>query len=434
MTSFSRRTFLAGMPALAAAAARPNILVILADDLGYNDVGCFGGRQFRTPHLDRLAAQGARLTQHYVCSPVCSPSRAGLLTGRYPQRSGVTGVLREEHDESGMSRGETTIADVLSGAGYETALIGKWHLGMGPDYRPLRRGFQYFYGFLNGTIDYNTHLSAGGGWRGKPTTFRGDQPVREEGYYPDLICDDAERFLRRRREKPFFLYYSTPLPHLPLQVPERWSAPYAELGQRKAVYGGMVAHMDDEVGRLMRVLEETGQAANTVVLFLSDNGWVKLQAGNAALGENAPFRGGKYELYEGGIHSPCIVRWPGQVRAGSEVKAPSSCLDWFATFAALAGVSGRPANPLDGIDIRDALRGKAPAERSLLWSFRDDAVKTPQSYACRRGRWKWLEIGGRKMLFDLEADPGESRDVSGEHPDVARRLSGEVERFRREVG
>jgi arylsulfatase A-like enzyme len=413
----TRRAFLAA----AAAAPRPNILFFHADDLGYGDLGCFGSRDIRTPHLDRLAAQGARLTQHYVCAPSCSPSRAGLLTGCYPHRTGVTGVLREEHDHTGMHPGLPTIAEILAGAGYHTALIGKWHLGMPPAYRPSRRGFQYFYGFLNGTVDYYTHRSTGGGWRGRAVTFRNDNPIQETGYLPRLLCDDAVRFLQQKHDRPFFLHYATPLPHLPYQVPDEWMTPYAHLGGTRGRYAAMVAHMDDEAGRLLHTLDQTGLAHNTLVIFCSDNGWVKLQPAHAPIGDNGPYRGGKYELYEGGIHSPCLVRWPGRVQPGSEVKTPVFNLDWFPTLAAAAGAP-RPPAPLDGIDITAALRGRPLPTRDLLWTFRDDLVKTPRSYACRRGPWKYLEIGGEAMLFHLDHDPGETHNLAARHPRLLEQL------------
>lgn len=419
----TRRSWLAATAAWAAP-PQPNILFFHADDLGFGDLACFGSPAIRTPHLDRLAAQGARLTQHYACAPCCSPSRAGLLTGVYPQRTGVTGVLREEHDNTGMRQDLPTIAELLSRAGYDTALIGKWHLGMPPAYRPLRRGFQHFYGFLNGTIDYHSHLSLGGGWKGREVTFHGNQPLRQQGYFPHLLCEEAVRYLKQKRNRPFYLHYATPLPHAPYQVPEPWSRPYAHLGGNRALYAGMVAHMDDEAGRLLRALDESGQAANTLVVFASDNGWVKLQPANAPIGDNGPYRGGKYELYEGGIHSPCLVRWPGRVKAGSQVTSPVINLDWFPTLAAAAGAP-LPA-PVDGIDITAALRGRSLPQRSLLWSFRDDLVQTPRSYACRRGKWKFLEVGGKSLLFNLDTDPGETRNLAPRYPKLFRRLRSQA--------
>lgn len=421
MQTISRRSLLASM---LASERRPNILLMLADDLGYGDLGCFGGRDIRTPHLDRLASEGLKLTHHYVCSPVCSASRAGLLTGRYPQRTGITGVLRDQHDSTGMSVAEETVADSLSTSGYETALIGKWHLGMSRNYWPRRRGFQHFYGFLSGTIDYDTHVSRGGGGRGERSTYRNESPVHEKGYYPDLLTEEAVRFLRKPRQNPFFLFFSNPLPHLPLQAPQRWSAPYRELGEEKAVYAGMVACLDDSVGQLMAALRASGQDSNTLVVFLSDHGWVKLQRdASRDAGSNGPLRGGKYELSEGGIRTPCIVRWPGAARAGSVSDAPTISLDWLPTLREVAGASRPPKNPVDGISLsRLLLAGHAPPERTLHWTFEDRLVGTPRSYAARRGRWKMLRVADEAALYDLQRDPGEQRDIAARQPDIMKRL------------
>ncbi|MBM3734316.1 MAG: hypothetical protein FJW39_00895 [Acidobacteria bacterium] len=403
---------------LAALAARPsgrmNVVVILADDLGYGDLGCFGSVINRTPHLDRLAADGLRLTHHYSGSPVCSAARASLLTGLVPERTGVTGVLREEHDEGGLRLGIKTMADHFRAQGYKTALIGKWHLGMKGAYRPDQRGFDSFWGFLNGTLDYNTHLSAGGGGRGTRTTYENGTPLKLDGYLPELLAAKVVEFVESHRDRPYFLYLAHPLPHLPLQVPARWLNP-AQKGQQ-AVYSGMVACLDGCVGQLRAALERTGQWERTIVVFASDNGWVKSRTPTvAAYGSNGPLRGGKYELFEGGIRTPCIVRWPGVTRAGSV----SSAVSWFPDWVpALAGVK-----TTDGRDIRKQLSGHVgDNKRTLVWRFEDSLVKTPPSVAVRQGRWKYLRVGTERFLFDLDADPGEARDVSRENPSVIERL------------
>ena len=432
----SRREILAApLAAAARPKARPNIVLILADDLGYGDVGCFGSPAIRTPRLDRLAAEGARLTGHYVCSPVCSPSRAGLLTGRYPQRCGVTGVLRDPDDGRGMALSEVTLAEVLAGQGYDTALVGKWHLGMPPAYRPGRRGFRHFYGFLNGAIDYDTHLSAGGGWTGKRTTFRGDDPVEENGYYAELLHREAVRYIEQAR-RPFFLYFASPLPHQPLKVPAEWSAPYRSLGDpAKAAYAGMVACLDHGIGQVLDALDRTGAARDTIVIFLSDNGWTKIGRKAQEIGSNAPFRGGKYELTEGGVRSPALVRWPARIRPGTVLDHPVTSLDWFPTLAAAAGVTAPPRHALDGASLLSLLTaGRAPRERTLFWAFEDKLVGTPMSYAARRGPWKLLDVGGKRCLYDLSADPRESRDLAGQNAAVMRRLERDLAAWRRDTG
>ena len=436
----SRRTFLGGAVAAGGcglvqppAEPRPNILLILADDLGYGDLGCFGNELIETPNLNRLAVEGARLTNHLVCSPVCSPSRAGLLTGRYPQRTGVQGVLRDHHDDIGLNLDEQTIADVLVAQGYETALIGKWHLGMSGPYRPNRRGFEHFYGFLNGTIDYYSHLSRGGGAKGRPASYRNEEPITEEGYFPERIYNEAERFLSGEHDRPFFLFLSLALPHEPLQAPREWLDRYDHVeSQDLATYAAMVSCLDDGVGRALAALESSGAADNTLVVFLSDHGW--RQRRDREVGSNGPFRGGKYELTEGGLRSPAIVRYPSHVDPGVTLDAPVISLDWFPTFAALAGADGAARSPLDGVSLLGLLSaGRTLPDRILFWGFRDDQTGTPQSYAARRGRWKYLEVGGEATLYDLAADPGETTDLSAEQPEVAASLRSELEEWVAEV-
>jgi len=409
----SRREFLAAL-AMAPALREKNVVLILADDLGYGDLGCYGAANSVTPHLDRLARDGARLTQHYTGSPVCSPARASLMTGLIPDRTGVTGVLRDQDDDTGLDLRLPTMASELRKKGYGTALIGKWHLGMKGAYLPRRRGFDYFWGFLNGTIDYFTHVSKGGGATGQRTTYENEQPVEWKGYFPDLATAKAVEFVEANASRRWFLYLPLALPHTPLQADSRWKK-----AEPNAEYRGMLRSLDHTVGEVRAALERTKQWDRTVVIFLSDHGWVKKRA-PAEAGSNGELRGGKYELYEGGIRVPCVVRWPGVTRAGSVVAAPSWFPDWFVT---LTGVSTQ-----DGVDITPLLRGERGAEREFYWRFEDKAVKTPLSYALRRGKWKLLRVGAERWLYDAEADGGEQRDVSGVHAGVVEEMEGRLAR------
>jgi arylsulfatase A-like enzyme len=419
----TRRQLFAAAPALARAAApRLNYILILADDLGYGDLACYGSATNPTPHLNRLAADGARFTDHYSCSPVCSPARAGLLTGLRPERAGVTGVLRDRDDATGLDLRLPTLADEFRKQGWRTALIGKWHLGVTEPYWPTRRGFDYFWGFLSGTIDYFTHESRGGGATGRRVTYENEKLVKLEGYYPELMTARAVRFIEENRAEPYFLYFSSPLPHTPLAAPERWTRPFRDrMDETRATYAGMVSCLDDAVGQMRAALERTGQWDRTVLVFLSDNGWVKKVTPQVApAGSNAPFRGGKYELLEGGVRSPAIVRWPGLTRPGSVCREVSWFPDWLPTF------TGRAAE--DGVDLRGALAGRSLPARTLRWRFADAAVKTPPSLAARKGRWKFLQVGAEKRLFDLEKDPGESTDVLAAHRDIAAALEADLAR------
>lgn len=424
----TRREFLAGAAAAGARPRRLNVVLILADDLGYGDLGCYGSATHHSPHLDRLAKEGTRFTDHYSASPVCSPARAALLTGLVPDRTGVTGVLRDGADHAGLALHLTTMADEFRRQGFRTALIGKWHLGMSEKYWPMHRGFDYFWGFLNGTIDYYTHVSLGGGGRGQRTTYENERAAKWDGYFPDLATARAVRFIEENSSAPYFLFFSLALPHTPFQVPERWAERYrGKMTESQALYAGMVECLDDSVGQVRAALERTGQWDRTILIFLSDNGWVK--RGNpktAEAGSNGPFRGGKYELYEGGIRVPCIVRWPGVTRAGSLSGGASWFPDWFPTL------TGKPTR--DGIDLRTALSsGTPPPQRDLCWRFEDTLVKTPLSHAIRRGRWKLLEVGSEKMLFDLADDPGERRSLIASQRAVAAELENRLQGWKRRL-
>ena len=249
---------------------------------------------------------------------------------------------------------------MLAAAGYETALVGKWHLGVGEDYQPRKRGFQHFYGFLNGTIDYETHLSGGGGLQGQRATYRNETPVEEQGYFPELKYREAARFIDGRGSKPCFLFLSLALPHLPLQVPKKYSAVYAHIpNQNRASYAGMVSCLDQGVGKVMTALENKRFSDNTLVIFLSDHGWVKLSRnpGVAAAGDNGALRGGKYELTEGGLRVPCVVRWPGQIRPRSVSDTPTMTIDWVPTIREIVGFDGNPLRRLDGVNLLGSLVG-----------------------------------------------------------------------------
>ncbi len=421
-----RRRFLSGGIAWLAAGQPRNVILMLADDLGYGDLGCYGSTTGATPHLDRIAAEGLRFTQHYSCSPVCSPARAGLMTGLAPDRTGVTGVLRDKDDHRGLALGLPTIASMLRNQGRRTALIGKWHLGMAGEYLPRRRGFDYFWGFLNGTIDYDTHLSKGGGATGSRTTYENEQPIALEGYFPDLATQKAVDYIEAHTTHPYFLYLPLALPHTPIQAPERWVKPFrGRVTEQQAVYQGMVRCMDHTVGEVRKALERTGQWDRTAFVFLSDHGWVKKRP-PAEAGSNGALRGGKYELYEGGIRVPAIVRWPGLTRPGTITAALSWFPDWFPTL------TGAPS--VDGRDLTPVLRGRTPrGDRELCWRFQDSAVGTPLSHAIRRGKWKLIDVGGERRLYNVETDPGESRDLSGTQPAVVAGLEKRLERWRRSL-
>lgn len=397
-----------GMAADPAPAARPNIVFILADDLGYADLGCYGSQSIRTPNVDRLAKDGVRLTDCYSAAPVCSPTRAAFITGRYPQRAGFDWVVRYTEKDRGLSVEHPSIARALKSAGYATALFGKWHLGYRREFGPLAHGFDRFFGIVAADADYYSHKDA----LGDPGLYDGDRLVEQPGYLTDLITDRAVAFLKQRHDRPFFLEVAYTAPHWPFQPPDRPDdvrnpSNYGlEHGTRKD-YQAMVEGMDAGIGRILAALNDANLADNTIVVFTSDNGGERLS-------DNQPFFHGKYTLWEGGIRVPGIVRWPGKIPAAKVSAQPVITMDWTATFLQLAGSAATAG--AEGIDIMPMLAGKQrQQERTLYWRLPRPDAKHGQR-AVRRGDWKYLHDRECDLLFHLARDPGERQNLARLEP------------------
>ena len=396
---------------------KPNVIFILADDLGYADVGFQGARDFETPNLDRLAASGVRFTNAYVTHPYCSPSRAAILTGRYQQRFGHehNPPYRPEDDSIGTPVDEVFLSQTMRDAGYRTAAIGKWHLGDAKRFLPQSRGFDEFFGFSGGGFNYY-----GVGGRGERATHiirNGETvPPAQISYLTDDFTDEAVSFINRNRERPFFLYLAYNAVHAPDQAPQKYidRASHIEFGQR-SVYAAMAIAMDDGVGRVIEALEKTGLRENTLVCFLSDNG------GRRDIADNFPLRGHKGLLFEGGVRVPFVMSWPGRLPKETKYDHPVSSLDLFPTAASIAGASTAKSKPLDGINLIPFLTGQnrsAPHE-SLYWREIGG-----QGYAVRHGRYKLVKPAAvdHEFLFDLDDDPYERRDLSAAKPAVVTEL------------
>ena len=433
--------------------ARPNVLLIVSDDQGYRDLGCFGSGEVQTPHLDRLAQGGIRLTSFYVAWPACTPSRGALLTGRYPQRNGIYDMIRNEAPDygykyqpgeyegtferiGGMDRREILLPAVLGQAGYVSGIYGKWDLGVHKRFLPLSRGFSDFYGFVNTGIDYFTHERYG-----VASMYRNDNPTTEDKgtYCTYLFQRESMRFLKQNQDKPFFLYLPFNAPHgasnldpairTGAQAPEEFKALYPELQAQVATeerprkrYGdklytvpnkparrlefvGSVTAMDAAIGEVLDFLDDNDLAKNTIVIFFSDNG-----GGGAA--DNSPLRGAKGQMFEGGIRVPCIVRWPGKVPAGATSDEFLTSLEIFPTLCATTGAQSPVGVPLDGFDMLPVLQGKTKSPRKeMFWQRRLDK-------GARVGHWKWVESARGNGLFDLRKDLSEKEDLSQERPDM----------------
>jgi len=431
----------ARLPAqLTAVGARPNIIFILADDMGYGDLGCMGATDIKTPHIDRLAKEGVKFTDFYANAPVCSPTRCGFITGRWQQRVGlefafgymveqfrrVKGEWVPEPDIHGLGLplGETTIAERLKNAGYATGIFGKWHLGYRDEYNPTRRGFDEYFGVLTGHADYYRHVY----FDGTAVLREGLQPVQREGYLTDLLNERAVKFVRDHAKHPFFLYVPHLAVHGPFQPPDAPAAPLVTkenmLNGTRAIYRAMLERVDAGVGEILAELDRQGIAQNTLVVFSSDNGgerWAR----------NTPLFHHKATLWEGGIRVPCLMRWPAQLPAGKVTAQMGITMDLHATFLRAAGVSLPATKPLDGIDLTPLLTGQPARERTFFW--RIDRTNRKQ-HAIRQGKWKYLNDGNTMdLLFDLEADIGERTNLGYQHPELVKQLKGKLALWEQEM-
>lgn len=403
--------------------AKPNVVLIVADDLGWADLGVQGARDVRTPNLDRLAAEGVRFTCAYSAAPLCAPSRAALLSGRYPQRFGLEsnpGSARAAAADYGVPRDERLLSERLKAAGYATCLVGKWHLGYSESMRPLARGFERFFGFLSGSSRY-----VGVGLRNP--ILRGDEPVAVEKYLTDAFADEAVRFVSEHADRPFFLYVPFNAPHSPLEAPEDVRAKFANIAKdERRTYAAMVAKLDEAVGRILDELTARGLDERTLVIFVSDNGGASVE--NAA--SNAPWRGEKPALYEGGVRVPFLARWKGRFRAGVVEPRMVSLLDVTPTVLAAAGAApperASEPRPLDGVDLGPLLSGdsKGRAHDALFWRLGGEA-------AARVGDLKLVRRGTAYELYDLAEDPGEKRDLAKRKPQDVAKLSAALEAWER---
>ncbi len=375
-----------------AANVRPNVLIILADDLGYADVGFTGGKDIKTPNVDALAAAGARLDAFYV-QPVCSPTRASLMTGRYPMRYGLqVGVVRP-WEKRGLSLEERMLPQVLQAAGYATAIVGKWHLGNHERaYLPTSRGFDHQYGHYCGALDYFTHERDGGfDWH------RDDHVCRDEGYSTHLVAREAGRLLREQpAAQPFFLYVPFNAVHAPHQVPGKYCTPYAGLPEPRRTYAGMVAAMDEAIGQILAALEARGFRTNTLIFFSSDNGGPN----PGRVTSNGPLRAGKGTVYEGGTRVCACVAWAGHIKPGTVIGQPLHIVDWYPTLLNLAGASLAQKLPLDGRDLLPVLtEGKPSPHQEILLNT------TPRGGAIRAGDWKLVLNGATGIGEEDDESP-----------------------------
>jgi arylsulfatase A-like enzyme len=415
----SRRSFLQSAGAAAATAVlpgraakaqrpeRPNILFIMADDLGYADLSSYGRRDYRTPVLDRLAADGVKLTQGYANSAVCSPTRVALITGRYHQRLPVGLPEPIPSDQGlGLPADFPTLPRLLKQAGYRNSLVGKWHMGWPPDHGPLRAGYDRYFGTAGGAVDYFSHRQPATMETDRPGLYEGEAIAERDGYLTELLRDRAIDEIRAADGEPFLLSLHFTAPHWPWEGPSDSARPATPLSLRHndggslETFAAMVRAMDAAIGAVLAELDRRGLARNTIVVFTSDNGGERFS-------DTWPLRGGKSELLEGGIRVPVIVRWPGRVRPGSTSQQVMASMDWLPTLAAAAGAPVDPHYPPDGENLLAVLQGREPARtRRIYWRFR-----AREQAAVRDGDWKYLRMDGQEFLYDVARDPRERANL-----------------------
>ncbi|MCB1062080.1 MAG: arylsulfatase [Verrucomicrobiae bacterium] len=418
-------------PVFSSEISRPNIVHIVADDLGWMDVGFNGCADIRTPNLDKLAAEGVRFSQFYVQS-MCTQTRAALMTGRYPFRYGLQTAVIPSVSAYGLDMEEKLMPQLLKEAGYQTALVGKWHLGHADKkWWPRQRGFDYHYGAMIGELDYFTHEE-----HGVLDWYRDNEPVREEGYTTQLLGHDAAKLIQSHdSSKPLYLYLAFNAPHTPYQAPQEYIDRYPEIKEpTRRIYAGMVSCLDDEIGRVVAALEERGMRDSTLILFHSDNGGTKNAMFAGVMADmskvvipcdNGPYRDGKASLFEGGTRVCALANWPGKIMPG-DVDELIHGVDLFTTFASLAGASTEGCRPLDGFDMRKVITSGAPSPRQeIVYNIE------PFRGAVRQGDWKliWRTMLPSSVdLYHLASDPSEKNNVASEHPErvteMQERLNG----------
>ncbi|MCG8525269.1 MAG: sulfatase-like hydrolase/transferase [Opitutales bacterium] len=415
----------------------PNLIIILTDDQGYHDVGFNGSKEIPTPNMDRIAHEGVRFTNGYVTNPVCGPSRAGLITGRYQGRFGfrINPTINPFDENAGLPVEEDNIAEVLAPLGYHSGIIGKWHLGTHPKFRPNVQGFDEFFGFVSGGHDYFPEnltvpdiesVDRAGDWY-RTKLLRNEERVEIDEYLTDELSSEAVDFVVRNRKNPFFLFLSYNAPHTPMQATEKYLKRFTHIkDERRRIYAAMVSSIDDGVGRLLDTLDKCKLNEKTLVFFLSDNGGAVTK--NSA--SNYPLRGYKGNIYEGGIRVPFAFRWTGAIPSGIDYDFPVSSLDILGTMAAVTDAKIHPDRPLDGVNLIPYLNGKkSNAPHPVLFWERVGR----QTAAVRKGDSKWIRIENQTELYDLNDDVGEQYNLLTEHKLKSENLENLLENWSSEM-
>ncbi len=401
----------------------PNVIIVYTDDQGSVDAGCYGARDLETPNIDRLAATGIRFTQFYAPAPVCSPSRAGMLTGKYPPNAGVPGNVSSQRGYAGMPAEQTTIAELMKGAGYATAHIGKWHLGYTPETMPNAQGFDHSFGHMGGCIDNYSHFFYWAGPNKHDLHRNGEEVFYDGRYFPDLMVEEADTFMTAHQAEPFFIYFAMNAPHYPYQGESSWLTHYREAGVEspRDLYGAFLSSLDARIGMLIDRVEALGLRDDTIIILQSDHGHSMEERAHFGGGSAGPYRGAKFSMFEGGLRVPAIISWPGHLEAAGRRDQLAHGSDWFPTIAELCGVD-LPTSPIDGKSLAPLLvDGDAPSPHNVLhWAT---GQGEGAQWAVRKGDWKLIgnpvdpsapkgTVLPKLMLVNVADDPGEQTNLA----------------------
>ena len=417
---------------LTAAARKPNVIIIYTDDQGSVDLNCYGSKDLATPHMDELARRGVRFTQFYAAAPVCSPSRAGLLTGRYPVRAGMPGNAGSTKGKAGLAASEVTIAETMKAGGYKTAHIGKWHLGYTPETMPNSQGFDYSFGHMGGCIDNYSHFFY---WQGpnRHDLWRNGKEVFEDGkFFPELMAAEAGEFIQQNKDKPFFMYFALNSPHYPYQGHAKWLKHYKNLPYPRNLYAAFLSTQDETIGQLVGTVDRLGLRKNTIIIFQSDHGHSHEERAHFGGGSSGPYRGAKFSMFEGGLRVPAIISWPGSLPEDAVRDQVAHGCDWLPTIAELTGTKLLQKD-IDGKSILNVIKNEKAKTPHDVLHWQTGRGRQPR-WAVRQGDWKLignpqdtsnkapLTAKDNLFLVNLKQSVSEMKNLAANHPDITQRL------------
>jgi arylsulfatase A len=413
------------------ATRRPNVIVIYTDDQGYADMGAYGAQDLATPNMDALAKSGVRFTQFYSTSPICSPSRAALLTGRYPQRAGLPLMGPSKEGVAGMSGSQFTMGELFKEAGYKTAHIGKWHVGYSKETEPNAQGFDYSYGFMGGCIDNYSHFFY---WEGpnRHDLWRNGVEIYEPGqFFPDRMVDEAGKFMVDNKDKPFFMYWAINNPHYPLQGSKKWLDYYKNLPSPRDKYAATISTMDENIGNLLKKLDALGLRENTIIVFQSDQGFSREERTFGGGGSAGVYRGSKFSLFEGGVRVPAIISWQKHIPVNQVRTQVAANTDWFPTLAEYCNIK-LPNRKLDGQSLVPVIKSATAQTLHPMLNWQSGGGPNNPQWSVLDGDWKLLhspleakkeDLNGQGyILVNLKDDPSEAHNLADTHPDIVKRL------------